>query len=131
MTDIDGILLCGIAASGTNAPTNATFHGFTTFGTNVSTAASLPKYDSYANVTMDATWQPLRSISIVTTGKLQGPSMSSHLGRWESWRVAAAHAQAPSDAKSPSARPHALHIYGIYRQGLMPFICPKLATLQC
>ena len=76
VTNVDGILLCGIAASGTNSPTTATFYGITKSGTNISTTAGLPVYTSYANVTMGNAWQPLQSISIVTTGKLHALSVT-------------------------------------------------------
>ena len=71
VTDVNGILLCGIAASGTNHATNATFYGHTSIGTTVNITASFPAFSSYGSVTMDATWQPLQSITIVTTGKSQ------------------------------------------------------------
>ncbi len=69
MTAANGVLICGIAASGTNAATNATFYGYTMVETTVSKSALLPSYNAFSNVTFDTTWQPLSSISIVTTGK--------------------------------------------------------------
>lgn len=71
VTDINGILLCGIAASGANDATATTFYGHTSIGTTVNTTASFPAFTRYGNVTMDATWQPLQFITIVTTGKSQ------------------------------------------------------------
>ena len=64
-----GILLCGIAASGTNAATTATIQGTTLSATTVSkSGVAFPAWTVYANATFDATWQPLQSISIITTG---------------------------------------------------------------
>ena len=69
VTDPAGILLCGIAASGTNAATIATIQGMTLSSTTVSkSGVAFPAFTAYANTTFDATWQPLRSISIITTG---------------------------------------------------------------
>lgn len=63
------ILLCGIAASGTNAATIATIQGTTLSATTVSkSGVALPAYTANANATFDAMWQPLRSISIIATG---------------------------------------------------------------
>ena len=71
-----GILLCGIAASGTNAATIATIQGTTLSPTTVSkSGVALPAYTAYANATFDATWQPLQSISIITNGDQIGPSV--------------------------------------------------------
>ena len=73
VTAADGVLICGMAASGTNNPTSAAFYGYTMVDTVVNKNASLPAYNAYANVTFDTTWQPLQSISIVTTGKHPTP----------------------------------------------------------
>ena len=71
VSDVNGVLLCGIAASGVNHATNATFYGHTSIGTTVNLTATFPAFSSYGSVTMDVTWQPLQSITIVTTGKSQ------------------------------------------------------------
>ncbi len=70
MVSTDGVILCGVAASGIGAATNATFNGITFANTTISKTASLPVWPTYANVTMDTSWQPLQTITIVTTGKL-------------------------------------------------------------
>ena len=46
VTDPSGILLCQIAASGTNAATTATFYGITLGGSTLSTVNALPEYTS-------------------------------------------------------------------------------------
>ncbi|BDA51213.1 hypothetical protein COCOBI_18-0900 [Coccomyxa sp. Obi] len=79
VTDANGILLCNIAASGTNAPSSATFQGITLEGQTVTLSQGLPRYNVYANVTFDSTWQPLSAIEIITTGS---PSTYS-LELWE------------------------------------------------
>ena len=64
-----GILLCGIAASGTNSATTVTIQGTTLSATTVSNVGvAFPAWTAYANATFDATWQPLQSISIISTG---------------------------------------------------------------
>ena len=78
VTAPEGILLCAIAASGILTYTPATFNGYTSTGTNVSTNATLPPWQTYTNVTLDTTWQPLTSISIVTRGMILGSSPHKH-----------------------------------------------------
>ncbi len=68
VTIAEGILLCNIAASGTNAGTTATFQGITLGGQAVTKTQALPAWPSYANATFDSTWQPLSAIEIVTSG---------------------------------------------------------------
>ncbi|CAL8466412.1 g5948 [Coccomyxa elongata] len=68
VTNADGILLCNIAASGTNTATTATFQGITLGGQAVTKTQALPAWTSYANVTFNSTWQPLSAIEIITSG---------------------------------------------------------------
>ncbi|BDA51215.1 hypothetical protein COCOBI_18-0920 [Coccomyxa sp. Obi] len=68
VTDASGIRLCNITASGMLAATNATFQGITLGGDTVSKTKAFPAYSGFANVTFDATWQPLEAVEIITTG---------------------------------------------------------------
>ena len=65
---VAGVLLCNIAASGTNAATTAIFTGYTLSDQPITTSGSFPSWTSYANITFSAAWQPLKNISIVTSG---------------------------------------------------------------
>ncbi len=68
VTDPSDIRLCNITAAGANAATTATFQGLTLGGQTVSKTKAFPAYRSFANVTFDATYQPLAAIDIITTG---------------------------------------------------------------
>jgi hypothetical protein len=64
------VRICTIAASGSNAATNATFTG-TTFGCGAAPnqfTASLPVWTAYKNVSLDATWTDVSSIIMTTSG---------------------------------------------------------------
>ena len=124
VTAPERILLCAIAASGTGSTTTATFNGCTSTGTNVSTNATLPPWQTYTNVTLDTTWQPLTSISIVTRGMILGSSPHKHaMNAPHFYPNASVPIQRPSCAKCAVVLPS-------HSMKLLTFIVLKLLDWQ-